>query len=708
MSASCPPLACRRVATDLTPELITSTWEPGDVSLSPDGSWAVWVAAPHGKTGEHPESGVWVAPVDGSLPARRLTRGGADTHPRFSPDGTRIAFLSDRAERGTAGLYVIDPAGGEALPLAVRKRSVEALAWAPDSSTVAFLAPGEPDAEDERREKERDDPDVFGERWQLNRVLTCEVGQGPGGGGTGAESTGGGGPADSRARVVWSGPMHPTALAFSPDGTRIAVVARPTPELDRGARAAIHLLTLPTGDTSSSRDTAPDETTAPDESTPDAAAASDAGAGPVGDLVRVAGTPWADQLAWTADGRRLVVTGKHTVSLQSAATVWAVDALPGAEPTVLGPGIEEPLCALDVRTVGGGAPAPVVVSVADGIETRLEWRDTGGDTTTLWEPSGEVLGFDVAMTADGPVIAALAHLESGPLEVWAGRPGSVRQLSDHHAAWADIAFGEVRELVTRTTDGLTLHSVVVLPVDAGPGPHPTVVLPHGGPYWRMARNLHCAWHDWSQLLAVAGYAVVLPNFRGGSGHGNAFATSVNGNPAVEFDDVEAVIASAVEEGITDPERLGVGGWSNGGFLTAWAVVASRRFRAAVMGAGVSHWPAMSVTSDVPTFTGDVAGGSPWSAEPGRSVLDSPLTHAAEVRTPVLMLHGAEDVRVPPSQSVGLLRALRDSDVPVELVFYPREPHSIGEARHQQDLMRRVLDWYRTHLPLTPAAPVTPS
>lgn len=221
---------------------------------------------------------------------------------------------------------------------------------------------------------------------------------------------------DSPARVVWSGPLHPTALAFSPDGTRIAVVARPTPELDLGARAAVHLLTLPTGDTPPSGDTAPDEGT-PDESTPDAPdapAPDDAGAGPVGDLVRVAGTPWADQLAWTAYGRRLVVMGKHTVSLQSAATVWAVDALPGAEPTVLSPGVEEPLYALDVRTVPGGAPAPVAVSVADGIETCLEWRDTGRDTTSLGEPSGEVLGFDVVMTSDGPVIAALAHLESGP------------------------------------------------------------------------------------------------------------------------------------------------------------------------------------------------------------------------------------------------------------------------------------------------------
>ena len=193
----------------------------------------------------------------------------------------------------------------------------------------------------------------------------------------------------------------------------------------------------------------------------------------------------------------------------------------------------------------------------------------------------------------------------------------------------------------------------------------------------MVRNLRCSWHDWSQLLAVAGYAVVLPNFRGGSGHGNAFSTAVLGNPGVEFDDVEAVIASAVDAGITDPERLGIGGWSNGGFLTAWAVTHTDRFRAAVMGAGVSSWPTMSMTSDVPTFSGDVAGGSPWSAAPGNSIEHSPITYADRVTTPLLMLHGQDDVRVPLSQSIGMHRALRGRDLPVELVVYPR-----GAAQHR--------------------------
>ncbi|MBA8794100.1 dipeptidyl aminopeptidase/acylaminoacyl peptidase [Friedmanniella endophytica] len=636
----------------LTPDLISTTWEPTVVRLSRDGGRVVWAAAPHGRTGEHPESGLWTASVADPDSARRLTRGGNDTAPRWSPDGSRIAFLSDRAERGTAGLYLIDPDGGEAEPLVVRSRAVETIAWSPDGSALALAVPADPDDEDQRREKERDDAIVSGERLARNQLLTVPV--------TGGDPV-----------VLPVGDLHPTVLAWSPDGSRIAFIARPEPELDLSTDAAVYLVAADPGQP-----------------------------GGTPQVERVGAAPWAEDLCWTADGTELLVLGRQATSLQSSATVWTMPAAAGSTGRVLGPRIEEPLCALGVRSPGPGAPAPAVITIADGIETRLEWRGDGPDaTTTLWESDGEILDVDVAMTADGPVLAALVHAGSGPLEVWAGVPGDLRQLSDHHAAWSGITFGAVQELISRTDDGWELHSVVVLPTGGRPGPHPTVVLPHGGPYWRMARNLHCAWHDWSQLLAAAGYAVLLPNFRGGSGHGNAFASAVLGDPGVEFDDVEAVIASAVEAGITDPERLGIGGWSNGGFLTAWAVTHSTRFRAAVMGAGVSSWPAMVMTSDVPTFSADVAGAAPWSDQPGHSLEHSPIARATQVTTPLLMLHGQEDVRVPLSQSIGMQRALRGRDLPVQLVVYPREPHGIEEHRHQVDLMTRVVDWFTTHLPV---------
>jgi dipeptidyl aminopeptidase/acylaminoacyl peptidase len=196
-------------------------------------------------------------------------------------------------------------------------------------------------------------------------------------------------------------------------------------------------------------------------------------------------------------------------------------------------------------------------------------------------------------------------------------------------------------------------------------------------------------------LATGGYAALMPNYRGGMGHGHAFAASVRGDMGgAEWRDVLAAVDAAVERGIADPARLGIGGWSQGGFLTAWAVTQTDRFRAGVVGAGVTDWSMLSLTGDVPSFEAALAGGSPWE-EASRRHADarSPLVHAAVISTPLLILQGQQDKRVPPNQGTGLHRALRGRDVPVELVTYPGEPHTVRERRHQADILRRVRAWY---------------
>jgi dipeptidyl aminopeptidase/acylaminoacyl peptidase len=179
------------------------------------------------------------------------------------------------------------------------------------------------------------------------------------------------------------------------------------------------------------------------------------------------------------------------------------------------------------------------------------------------------------------------------------------------------------------------------------------------------------------------------------GHGQAFAASVRADMGgAEWGDVLAAVDAAVERGIADPTRLGIGGWSQGGFLTAWAVTQTDRFRAGVIGAGVTDWSMLCLTSDAPSFEAALAGGAPWE-ESARRHADarSPLVHAAAITTPLLILRGERDERVPPNQGTGLYRALRGSAVPVELVTYPREPHGVRERSHQADILRRVRAWY---------------
>jgi dipeptidyl aminopeptidase/acylaminoacyl peptidase len=224
---------------------------------------------------------------------------------------------------------------------------------------------------------------------------------------------------------------------------------------------------------------------------------------------------------------------------------------------------------------------------------------------------------------------------------------------------------------------------------------PTVVLVHGGPYGRWGHSFHLGWGDWAQWLALAGYAVLMPNPRGGMGHGERFAAAARGDVGgADYRDVMSAVDAAVERGIADPERLGIGGWSQGGFMTAWAVTQTRRFRAGVMGAGVSDWGMMAATSDLPDFERDLGGSAPWDGVgPHRHAELSPISFARAVTTPVLILHGQRDERVPLSQAIAFHRALRERDVPCQLVVYPREPHGIGERAHQVDLLKRVRAWY---------------
>ncbi|MFB9313417.1 alpha/beta hydrolase family protein [Nocardioides plantarum] len=622
----------------IDPELVSSLLFPLDPQVSPDGRRVAWTVTTFGMDGEHPEAGLWVADVGGD-PGRQWTFGNHDSSPRWSPDGSRLAFLSDRKERGTHGVYVLDVAGGEARPVVVRKRDVAAVAWSPDGGRLAFLAPDEPDDEDERREKDKDDAEVHGERWQRLHLWLVEVD------GDRAEPT----RLDDLDR-------HLVELAWSPDGTRIAVLAddAPTNE-DWGSR---HVVVVPI----------------------------------TGEASTVCAAPYARGLGWVGD--ELVFLADHDLGVQTGSTAWSVPAA-GAEPRVVGTGREEPRCTAGMATDGTRA----LVAIADGLDDRLEWVEVAtGERTLAAELPGQPLGLSFATTGAGPVLAVVLFDAGLPVRVLAGPPDDLRDVVDHGADLPDVELGVPEALAATAPDGTHLDAVLIRPAPssgAGAGPWPTVVLVHGGPYGRDTLEAHVHPLDWGQLLATRGYAVVMPNYRGSAGRGHEFAAAARGTMgSVEWDDVLAVTDAAVAAGVADPDRLGIGGWSQGGFMTAWAVTATDRFKAGVMGAGVSDWLLMAETSDIPDIEAVLGGGTPWDGPgPHRAAVGSPISHAARRRTPLLILHGADDVRVPHSQAVAFRRALRGQDAPLEMVTYPREGHLVRERRHQVDLQRRVVAWF---------------
>jgi dipeptidyl aminopeptidase/acylaminoacyl peptidase len=185
------------------------------------------------------------------------------------------------------------------------------------------------------------------------------------------------------------------------------------------------------------------------------------------------------------------------------------------------------------------------------------------------------------------------------------------------------------------------------------------------------------------------------------GHGTDFADRVSGAVGLDdWGDIVSGIDHVISLNLADPDRLGIGGWSQGGFFTAWAVGQTQRFKAAVMGAGVCDWGLMVAESDVPDFEGALGGSFGWEgAGPHQHDRLSPISYAHRVKTPVLILHGADDARVPVGQARYFARALEHFAVPHKLVIYPREGHAIEEHNHQIDLLERTREWFQRWIPV---------
>ncbi len=646
--------------SELTAEMIVDQDFPSDVQLSPDGKRVAYILAPLNKKEEHETSAIWIAETDHAGETRQFTAGEAhDQHPRWSPDGKHLAFLSDRAKRGIAQLYLIAADGGEALALTStkNKKSVADFAWSPGGGQLAFTSADEPTEEEEKQEQERDDARVYGEKWPYARLRLLSL-------------------ATREVTTLAAGERHLADFAWHPHGTEIAYLVQQTPDLEARAREVVIERIAIAG----------------------------------GQPQVVCRFPCAvHSLTWSQDGSTLFFVAPVAKKSQSSFAVYAVP-VQGGEPTSIAGG--ETNCATEVRAVQQ-TPA-LAVLIGEGLGSRIDMLDPkNGEAVTLLdgmdgERGVEYASWDVRPGEEGMLtIAVVRSAGDQPWEVWAGQGQvghngktiAMQQISAHHKHLAGMAFGRQEPFYWTASDGLELDGVLIRPPQETEAyPLPMVTLVHGGPYGRWGHEFHLDALDWGQWLALAGYAVLMPNPRGGFGHGEQFAAAARGAVGqADYQDVIAAVDAAIDRGIADPERLGIGGWSQGGFMSAWAVTQTGRFKAAVMGAGVSDWGMMVMTSDMPDFEQELGGSAPWDGETQRRHLDlSPITFARHVTTPVLILHGENDARVPLSQATGFHRALRKQGVPVEFVVYPREPHGVAERAHQIDILKRVRRWYDTY------------
>jgi dipeptidyl aminopeptidase/acylaminoacyl peptidase len=223
---------------------------------------------------------------------------------------------------------------------------------------------------------------------------------------------------------------------------------------------------------------------------------------------------------------------------------------------------------------------------------------------------------------------------------------------------------------------------------------PLLVIVHGGPTGVFTQSFIVSRSPYPiAAFASEGYAVLRCNVRGSSGYGRQFRYANYGDwGGADYQDIMSGVDAMIARGIADPDRLGVMGWSYGGFMTSWIVTQTKRFKAASVGAGVTNLMSFTGTSDIPSFIPDYFGGEYWEVFDNWRA-HSAMFHVKGVSTPTLIQHGEADVRVPISQGYEFYQALKRQGVPVEMVVYPRQPHGLQEPKLQLDAMRRNLEWF---------------
>ncbi len=664
-----------------TPELILKVKGISNVAVSPDGQRLAFQVATAVTEGEQSEwrSQIHLAQADGSG-SRQLTQSEkSSTAPAWSPDGRWIGFLSARS--GKTNVWRINPSGGEAEQLTDEPGGVLAFRFSPDGKTIAFTMPDPKTDQEERAEKEKRDARVVDQNIKQVRLYLIPVEP---------DSTG-----KRRARRLTSGDYSVADFDWSPDGKTIAFSHTPTPKADDWPKADVSLVDLASGDVkplAASRAAEQSPRYSPDGRWIALTISDDPPTwgftsrvylvDPSGGAPRPLAESYDRQptiVGWSPDGKQVLIS-------ETQRTVLRLSALPadGGRPVDLSP---------PGLMVSGAAinrlPQPAAAPPAAAGEERRQGRERPGEAGRRrpLEPAGPKRAPRVGFVSEAPDRAPevfVADLDSF-------KPVQVSHLQD----LPNLPLGRTEVVSWDAPDGKSIEGLLTYPVGYQPGSRvPLLVIVHGGPTGVFTQSFIVSRSPYPiAAFAAEGYAVLRCNVRGSSGYGREFRYANYGDwGGADYQDIMSGVDAMIARGIADPDRLGVMGWSYGGFMTSWIVTQTKRFKAASVGAGVTNLMSFTGTSDIPSFIPDYFGGEYWDAfENWRA--HSAMFHVKGVSTPTLIQHGEADVRVPISQGYEFYQALKRQGVPVEMVVYPRQPHGLQEPKLQLDAMRRNLEWF---------------
>jgi len=634
--------------------------------ISPDGAWVAYVVAVHDLERDKRLGHLWMTSWDGATTVQ-LTTGTKEpeSHPRWSPDGRYLAFLSSRGDESEAEqVWLLPRAGGEPRRLTEAPAGVEDFAWSPDGTRLV-LAMKDADAAPAGAEagKEKVPPPIVIDRYYFKEdgagYLTrarrhlhlVEV-------------------ATGKVTQLTRGESEDLNPEWSPDGKSIAFLSQRGADADRSLGWEVVVVEARAG-------------AEPRPLTRFEGAVNNPG-----------GEGGTNRIAWSPDGRQIAfLQGGTPKLLYYAPTRLAVVPAAGGPVRVLTAGVDRwvtnPAWAPDGRSV-------YAIVEEDRAQHLVRVPAAGGRPEPVLDGRRAVAAYDVGRSGR---IAALFATATTLNEVHVLDGGAWRPLSrQNDALLAGLQLGAMEETSFKSRDGTVISGFVVKPPGFKEGTrYPAIVRIHGGPVGQFTWGLDLPYDPCWQLLAARGYLVILANPRGSLGKGQAFAAAALadwGNKDAQ--DVLAAVDDAVARGLADPERLGLGGWSYGAILTNAIIAQDQRFKAATSGAGMSNMLG-GYGSDMYVREWEAELGTPWSATETWLRLSSPFLHADRIRTPTLFLVGEKDFNVPVIGSEQMYQALRSLGRDTRLVIYPGESHGFTRPSYVRDRAQRYLDWYDAHL-----------
>ena len=617
-------------------------------NVSPDGRFVAYAVRDTDMVGNAFVTQVWLADV-ASGRTRQLTFGPkSNSSPAWSPDGSKLAFLSERAEKRQ--VWMLDMRGGEAEKVTANDEGVTAFAWSPDGESVAFVAADVADTVRKARDKrygdlERDDDRGYANLWvhALGAV---------------------------KGRRLTKADWAVGDFSWSPDGARIA--------FDHQAHDALAV-----------------------DSTKDISVV-DVASGKVTPLVTWRG-PDAHPV-WSPDGTRIAFeTAAQSPDFYYANGLIAVVPAGGGTPAVLTREFDE-----DASLV---AWTPAGIWLAANITTGayLHRLDPASGQVTRVLPADGWTGTGWNLSRDGRFMTFIAGDATHYPEVWfarAGEPGrALTRLSDQLEGWT-LGTSEVVHWTSR--DGARIEGVLRKPQGWKPGTRrPLLVVIHGGPTGVSRPTRFAATYVYPIEHWLAKGALVLePNYRGSAGYGAAFrALNVRNLGVGDAWDVVSGIESLARAGLADSNRVGVMGWSQGGYISAFlATHEAKRFRAISVGAGISDWMTYYVNTDITPFTHQYLKATPWD-DPEIFAKTSPITTVREgAGCPVLIQHGGADARVPTPDARELYRALVDVGVEAKLTVFPGFGHGLNKPKALRAALEENRDWFDARVFASNGAP----